>query len=140
MLKQLIYVSQAIEAFSDDDLLALLQVARDNNQTNHITGMLVYRKGVILQVLEGENDSLAALWSRIKTDSRHHNIFEIYYRSVEERDFSEWSMAFVNMSQHDLSTVSGYTHFLEEDFSLEKFHVKTGLVRNFILNMKNCDL
>lgn len=136
MLKQLIYASQATRSMSDDDLLKILRVSRERNQLHRITGMLVYRDAIFLQALEGEDSELEPIWASIKADSRHWNIVEMRYVPVTKRDFSDWSMAFVNMSERDLDSIPGYSAFLAEDFSPEGLRAKPGLARDFLLDMK----
>jgi len=136
MLKQLIYASQATRPMSDDDLLKILRVSWERNQAHRITGMLVYRDGIFLQALEGEDRELEPIWASIKADSRHWNIVEMRYVPVSKRDFPDWSMAFVNMSGTDFDLTPGYCAFLEEDFSPDRLRAKPGLARDFLLDMK----
>ncbi len=44
-LTQLIYVSSAVELFTDQQLNDLLILARDANKKHHITGLLLYKDG-----------------------------------------------------------------------------------------------
>jgi hypothetical protein len=53
-LVSLVYVSVARELMSDEDLKAILEVARRKNAERNITGMLLYRSGYFIQALEGE--------------------------------------------------------------------------------------
>ena len=140
MLKQLIYASRATRPLSDEDLLRILRGAHERNQPRHITGILVYRNAVFLQVLEGEDSDLEAIWAIIQADARHDNIVVIRDAPVQERDFADWSMGFVNLSHKDLSTIPGYSTFLEEDFSPEGLGTKQGLALAFLLDMKYCEL
>ena len=49
-----VYVSSAVDLFSDEELLKLLDVSRKNNQALDVTGMLLYKGGNFMQFLEGE--------------------------------------------------------------------------------------
>lgn len=140
MLRQLIYVSQAVRLQSDEELLELLKASRERNLKAHITGFLVYRQGVFLQALEGEEKVLAAVWEKIQADRRHENIILIRDAPIGERDFDEWSMGFLNIAHLDLSRIPGYCAFLENDFSPEALHAKPGMALDFLLDLKYCDL
>jgi len=140
MLKQLIYASHAVRPLADEDLLGILQGARERNARHQITGMLVYRDAVFLQVLEGEDGELDRIWAVIQADPRHENIVVIRDAEVSARDFPDWSMGFSNLSHRDLSSVPGYSKLLEEDFSPEGLRAKPGLAVDFLLDMKYFEL
>lgn len=124
---------------SDQELLDLLQVTRERNRRRHITGMLVYRDSIFLQAFEGEEEELEATWASIQADRRHTNIVEIRCVPIAERDFPDFSMGFMNLSQQDLSQIPGYTPFMEEGFSPEALSAKPGQALDFLLDMKYDD-
>ncbi|MCO6051725.1 BLUF domain-containing protein [Mesorhizobium sp. RP14(2022)] len=104
MLHQLLYVSGAIHPMSADDIEGILKTSRRNNSVNAITGMLLYRSEVFLQVLEGPRAAVRKLYSRIETDPRHRNSMVMMERDASDRAFGEWSMGFdymPNRSEHD---------------------------------------
>jgi hypothetical protein len=110
-----VYVSSAHKLMGDEELLELLRVARQNNESRDITGMLLYRDGNFLQVLEGPASAVDALIDKIKRDTRHHGIILMSRRGIEERQFSDWRMAFRNMSKSHAGE-DGYSPFLEPSF------------------------
>ena len=57
----LVYVSSAVRPFSKSELVELLNVTRDNNSRLGVTGMLLYRDGNFMQVLEGGEPVVRAL-------------------------------------------------------------------------------
>lgn len=128
----LIYASSASEMLNEDELLALLEKAREKNTRLGITGMLLYRGGNFLQVLEGEANIVRDLYNVIKKDPRHKGVISIAERQVEERNFTEWSMAFVNLQKIDPQSVPGYSEFLSEDFSGEHFRANPTLAHRFL--------
>jgi len=109
-----VYVSSATRLFKEDEILDILHVARANNERFGITGMLLYREGNFLQVLEGPADAVDSLIRKLKHDPRHQGIILMSRKSIEEREFGDWSMAFRNMSK-DYSSEQGYNPFLEPD-------------------------
>ncbi len=58
----LIYVSSSTRAFSDADLVALLEQSQEKNARLDITGMLLYKDGNFMQVLEGPDDAVRQLF------------------------------------------------------------------------------
>src|SRR5450631_2148604 len=59
-----------------------------------VTGVLLYSDGHFMQCLEGPADRLASVYDRIKSDSLHFGIIDLVREPIQERAFSEWSMAF----------------------------------------------
>ncbi len=129
---QLIYVSSATEFFSDEALVELLQTSRANNAKIGVTGMLLYKAGNFLQILEGEKEPVMTLYETIKKDPRHHSVSLLTYRPVEERMFPDWQMAFVNLQNVNLAEVPGYSAYLNEPFTPDYFQAKPSLAETFL--------
>ena len=70
-MQRLIYCSRATQDLSPDELVALLEVSRRNNDATGLSGMLLYCSQSFLQVLEGDPDALAVTYARILADDRH---------------------------------------------------------------------
>lgn len=102
MIRRVIYVSKAVRPMGERDLTALLEQARKKNAQLGITGMLLYRDGDFLQVLEGPKDGVLLLYSRIIRDQRHHAVTTLANADVPERGFGDWSMAFHEVTPEDL--------------------------------------
>jgi hypothetical protein len=124
-LINLIYASSAIQEMTNDELLALLAKAREKNERLNITGMLLYRGGNFLQVLEGDKAEVETLFKVIAQDPRHKQVSHLLTRPVPAREFAEWQMGFVDLDHLDPTTIPGYTPFLKESFSSERFHETT---------------
>lgn len=95
---QLIYVSAATVEFSDEELKTLLITARTNNEQLGISGMLVFHTGSFLQILEGEQQAVFALYDKIERDHRHRNVKVLLRTEINERSFGEWKMGFYDAS------------------------------------------
>jgi Sensors of blue-light using FAD len=93
---QIIYASTAARAFSVRDLSGLLAGARARNRARDISGLLVYHDGVFLEVLEGAAGDVQPLYLKIASDPRHTSCRLLLRTVVEEREFGEWSMGFVD--------------------------------------------
>lgn len=90
----IIYSSAATVPFSDTDLVELLKVSRRNNAGSEVTGMLLYRDGRFLQVLEGPEEPLRALMDVLATDERHTGLRVLFEEPLRTRQFPNWTMGF----------------------------------------------
>ena len=118
----LIYGSTAAHSLTDTELMGILRKAREKNHRLGITGMLLYRGGNFLQVLEGEEQAVTELYTVIRQDSRHRNIELIGKRPIQKRAFDEWEMGFVNIDTLNKPvTVPGFSDYLTEPLSAERF-------------------
>ena len=120
-LTSLVYVSSAVELFSRAELLALLETSRRNNAPVGITGLLLYKDGNFMQVIEGAKAEIDKLQARIGRDPRHEGMLTLTERRIEQRQFSDWSMGFKNLSDPVLRTVPGYSEFLNTPLTVAEF-------------------
>lgn len=72
----------------------MLAVSRRNNERIGVTDLLVSGGGRFLQVLEGPVSNVLATFDRIRADPRHFACLVLSSRSVDQRSFGEWSMAY----------------------------------------------
>ena len=88
---QLIYASQP---FGYDDLVlaGILGIACRNNIRNGITGCLICRHDIYLQLLEGENAAVMHTFERITRDNRHTAVSKLFSGEVSARLFPDWAM------------------------------------------------
>lgn len=93
-LTQIIYRSIAVGHPTELDLHPILATARAFNAANEITGMLLYRQQVFVQLLEGPEDIVRELYGRISEDERHRNVETLADNEIARRRFGHWSMAF----------------------------------------------
>lgn len=121
MLFHLIYVSTAISPRRLEDHAKLLAQARSRNRHSNVTGMLLYKNGHFMQVLEGDEKDVMEIFAIIKKDIRHHSIDVLRSEYVQQRDFPDWTMGFADVDALDAATVPGFTRFLERDFKSAYF-------------------
>ena len=76
--------------------------------------MLVFREGSFLQVLEGKDDTVLALYSRLENDSRHTNVKMLLRSEIEERSFGDWKMGFFDASGDRCSAEPGFIDFFRK--------------------------
>lgn len=113
----LVYVSAAVEPFSRQQLDELLEHSRTRNSARGITGLLLYRGGNFLQVLEGEEATVLDLKTRIARDPRHTRLIVMLAKGIDERAFGEWSMAFRDLDDPTLNQRPGFSDFLNTDLT-----------------------
>lgn len=95
---RLIYASSARRRLAAPELEDILDVARRNNAREDISGMLLYRDGNFIQLLEGAEDAVLKLFETIKADARHGGIVVLDQRAVDARAVAEWSMGYCEAS------------------------------------------
>ena len=93
-LVELSYLSEAVSDMSFLGLMRLLESARAFNQSNVITGILLYDNQQFGQIIEGERANIMKVWKRIQEDKRHHRIELLEIREISERSFPDWLLRF----------------------------------------------
>ena len=117
-LYRLIYISSNQIEGDDRKILSevenILATARSKNQRAGITGALMFNAGCFAQVLEGGHDVIKATYERIQGDPRHSSVVMLSLEPVQERQFSNWSMAYLGVNSAasakfgDMTKVSGF--------------------------------
>jgi hypothetical protein len=137
MLYELLYTSEAVNDFNQQQMLELLNQARTNNQRRGVTGLLIYHKKEFMQLIEGEKEEILELWRTIKVDKRHYASKAIYHGAINERGFSDWSIAFQNIDKLDISKLIGFSDILTKGFKNDLVAVNPSTTRNLMLSIKN---
>jgi hypothetical protein len=110
----LIYVSQATHPLNDEELRALLEVSRRNNEPKNITGMLLYRDdGFFIQVIEGDTLPVHTLYEKIQHDPRHKHIIRVMEYEIAARNFPDWRMGFNKVTHESVAQLEGFSNFME---------------------------
>ena len=91
VLSRLIYCSQPF-GYDQPMLNGILADARTYNPKNNITGALICREDIFLQLLEGPEDKILLTYDRILNDDRHLNIELLVQEPCDDRLFPTWSM------------------------------------------------
>ena len=133
---RLVYASTASHLWTEHELTALLVQARASNARSGVTGMLLYKDGAFLQVLEGETESVHEIFRRIEADRRHNGVQVLLEETIEQRDFPDWSMGFEKLEGSKLDELDGYAGVFEKDADTPKFFANLELIRNFLLLFK----
>jgi len=72
-MQQLIYMSIPSRTFTLDNIEELLLQNKQRKKEQGITGILLYKKSNFLQMLEGEESAVKALYAKIALDLRHNH-------------------------------------------------------------------
>ncbi|MFO1242721.1 MAG: BLUF domain-containing protein [Rickettsiales bacterium] len=124
------YVSTAKLPFSEEALIQLLEKSRDNNKRFEITGMLLYKDGNFMQVIEGPKEAVTDLYRNICADPTHYNVLTLIDQVAEYRSFPDWQMGFVNLS-HSTKEISGFSDFMLHSNKLQSYEQSHGKVLLF---------
>ncbi len=135
-LVSLVYVSSAIRQFEAPELLDILRTARRNNERLDVTGMLLYKDGNFMQVLEGRSAAVNDLMSSIERDGRHRGMIVLIKKPVEERQFASWSMAFQDLNALSPEDQAGYSSFLAGSLLDREFQTKPDRCYKLLLHFK----
>lgn len=98
VLSHLLYISDATQPITSEDLEAIRNVSVQNNAKLAITGVLFYSAGHFVQLLEGDAGDINDLFEKIASDRRHHNVRLLTLRPAEQRIFEDWNMGLLDLS------------------------------------------
>lgn len=132
-LLRLVYLSTASAPNGPDVIEDILQASGPRNLQAGITGVLCGGYQHFLQVLEGPERAVLALYTRVADDPRHRNPILLSIELITQRLFANWSMAYIAGSPE--------TDELYETLALKR-HVDQGkqqvaaLTRSFIDQLK----
>src|ERR1039458_2961767 len=135
-LISLIYLSAASVPFSKQDLVELLTKSRENNSALGITGMLLFKDGNFLQVLEGEEKKVHALYQKIAQDRMHRRLITLSQMPCTERAFPDWSMGFHDLRSPEVAITPGFTPFLDTSLTAADFATDPGRAKRLLLLFK----
>lgn len=128
----LLYVSSAVKDMSNEELIQLLKQSRLNNFRNRVTGMLLYKGGNFMQIIEGEKDIILKLFDTIKNDGRHKDVIKIMTGDIEKNNFRDWSMGFMYMNE--AGNFPDYDDYIQENLNLRSFQNNAEDAYKFIVS------
>ena len=115
------YVSTETGDLGSSGMVELLTEARRINTSRDITGLLLHRDRSFYQVLEGAEDVVRQTFDSIEKDERHTAIDVLFEGDVDEREFPDWQMGFLNLDGVDIETLQGYSDFLSREDNARDF-------------------
>ena len=90
-MQQLIYASRPF-GYDASDLSNILAASRIRNAQADITGALICRPDIYLQLLEGPIGQVENAFDRIQRDDRHVEVRVLVRAQVTDRLFPHWAM------------------------------------------------
>lgn len=136
MVFSLVYVSSATATFSSSDLIDILRTSRERNAAAGITGALLYSDGNLMQVLEGDEAVVRALYHKIGRDRRHTGLITLIEARQEARQFQDWSMAYRDSEVDAPADIEGFDDFLTTPFTKEEFGANPTSCQRLLLGFK----
>lgn len=133
----LVYISAATKTMSEDDLIALLKQSRERNERQDVTGMLLFKDGLFLQVLEGDQKDVDQIYRSICLDIRNSGHYLIERKDIDERNFPDWRMGFENLSNRNLGALEGFSAILDKGLAPEERGEHKDLAVKLVLSFKN---
>ena len=131
-----VYVSSATELMSREQLFEILRLSQANNGKVGVTGMLLYKDGNFLQVLEGPEAATQSVLNRVETDPRHRGIIVLAKRKIKRRHFGKWSMAFANVEEIPAELNQAFSPFLQNSLLDDSFKREPDLCYKLLLSFK----
>ena len=129
----IIYLSSGTRWFSEAELKDILVVSNVNNTTHNITGLLLYRDGNFIQLLEGEEEDVQKTFQKISDDQRHKGITPIASGQIKERNFPNWAMGFKTIDSENLSSFLKYLNYDDSNTPKDKVNkLPVTLLKAFI--------
>lgn len=130
---QITYASTCRNLFAEKELNNLLEKSRAANLKNGITGLLAYKDGNFMQSFEGPEQKITELMLKISQDTRHFGIIILLKGFGERREFSNWSMAYLNLSG---DPSEGFSDFLTSDKSEHEKKISASKAKTLLLNFR----
>lgn len=115
------YVSTETGDIGTQGMIELMTEARRLNTQRNITGLLLHREKSFYQVLEGTEAEVRRTFAIIEKDERHTAVDVLFDGEIEEREFADWQMGFLNLDGVELETLLGYSDFLSRDDNAKDF-------------------
>jgi hypothetical protein len=108
---KIVYCSRNLIAGDDQarnaEIAHILESARRNNSQAGVTGALLYNSGFFAQALEGPRGAIEVIFERIQRDTRHGDVTVLESDYEPQRNFSNWSMAYVEPAAADDAAAAG---------------------------------
>lgn len=96
MMLSVAYFSRPSQVFTDDELIDLWEISRENNEKRHVTGALYFDNRVFFQVLEGADEDVLPLLEIIEKDARHVDFEILVENDIASPSFRNWPMKFLD--------------------------------------------
>jgi len=108
VLYRLVFVSDAAgpAAQSTQSIAEILGASASNNRRDEITGVMLFHRGQIAQIVEGARHDLDRLMSRLSRDARHRRMTVLVDRPVVQRRHHH-AMRLCDLADRTVETTTG---------------------------------
>jgi len=114
MIKTICYVSALELNVSAPNLKEMFSNIKNKNISTNISGVLLYKNENFLQIIEGEEKTVNALFSKIKKDNRHSHIITLIDFPIPQRLFKEYKTSFsIVKSSNEFNALFEYIDWLK---------------------------
>ena len=131
-LKTLTYTSWARAGLRPDEVDTILSSAKINNPLDGITGVLIFNGTAFMQILEGSEEAIDGLTSRLVSDPRHSNMSIRDRRLIEKRSFPNWSMAYLRLETGEFQGQDEIVKALSRDLPQPVRNIVMGLTQSVL--------
>lgn len=131
-----VYASEATRPFDAEELRELLRKSRQTNAALGVSGMLLYKAGCFLQLLEGPRVAIGTLVEKIARDPRHRNVTMLAKGFENDYQFADWSMGFHDLESAEARAIPGYSDFLETSLHVSALTSDPTLGQRLLLAFK----
>ena len=99
MLRQLAFASRVRPGLRSSETSDIIATSRANNARDAITGVLLYSGESFLQIVEGRDTAVGALWRRLVIDDRHRSLVTLFDVAERDRWFEDWRAGYLPEQQ-----------------------------------------
>ncbi|WP_052417217.1 BLUF domain-containing protein [Cellvibrio mixtus] len=116
-----VYISSAKLGLTHSEIINIVEDSRINNEKNGLTGVMLFNSGNFMQLLEGEDSTVDALYKKIEKDRRHTEVKLLLREPITHRNFSNWTMGFKNIEKLKETKPELLNSFLTDDFNFSVY-------------------
>jgi hypothetical protein len=129
-LARIAYASALPAELDRAELGAMLSRWRRGNARRGITGLFLYHRASVFQLLEGFPDVIGGLYETIARDPGHHFVAKLIDEPIAERSFGDWSMGHARVAHGELGTVGALRPLLDPSFRY--WHCNEGMAGELV--------
>ena len=111
---RLTYLSRPTKPFTDADFDDIESKSVEANNARDVTGLLIANNERILQIIEGREEAVRALYAKIESDPRHSITKLVSEVEDEERYLLTWNMVVRKMTGTPPDVLSKYAKVYDE--------------------------
>lgn len=117
----IVYISSAKLGLTHSEIINIVEDSRINNEKNGLTGLLLFNSGNFMQLVEGEESAVDALYRKIEKDRRHAEVKLLLKEPITHRNFSNWTMGFKDIEKLKEVKSELLNSFLTDDLNFSVY-------------------